>query len=445
MIRAKLLKELTIIVHTFFHRFIVALTVAIICIVSLSAMVFDNRYFPLIQYPYITKPGRESHITGDFFITTASRADDERDRAIGIAELSGPFDQAQLAYSFELAQLPPPLAPGLIDGELPWMLSGKLQTQGFAWSYQQYLWGGFSAGILGLAMRSNSNINFIFNSAKASSVTPVLSESDIFALDEIRRQMLADLGLSCNHVQQGGLGDTEFYLRWFNRHEYCLKLRSLEYAFRLGGLAPTGVKREINKPASVPFGGNGHWGIYASGDAEFEIKEDWKGGFLLRLSKRFARTREERMPVAHPAQPVPNKPGTFFVPPSEPQIFGVIVGPARVNPGFTAIFSAYAEWEGIRDGLGARLQYTLINHNQDDWTDERVDKTVPVNLEEVKRRSSWASEYFTLTGFYDFNKDTVYCNYKPIVRVAWDIPFTLLVGHRFVHSYKVSLGLEFNF
>ena len=63
------------------------------------AMVFDNRYIPLIQYPYITVSDRDSHITGDFFVTTAGEAADERERSIGIAELSGPFDQAQLAYS----------------------------------------------------------------------------------------------------------------------------------------------------------------------------------------------------------------------------------------------------------------------------------------------------------------------------------------------------------
>jgi hypothetical protein len=411
----------------------------------MQAMVWDNRYLPLIQYPYISVPGKESHLTGDFFITTGSKAADDRDRDIGIAELSGPFDQSQLAYSFVLAGMPDPLTPGLLDGELPWTMAGKLQTQGFALSYRQALFSGFSFGLYWLAMRSNSSIDFFFNASKASSVTPVLTESDIVALDQVRRQMLADLGLSCNHVQQGGSGDTEIYLRWFDRYEYAFKLRSLEYAFRFGVLAPTGVRRNINKPASIPFGGNGHWGVYISGDGEFEIKEDWKIGVLLRLSKRFARTREERMPVLHPPNQIPNDPTKVTIPESEPQIFGVITGPARVNPGFTEIFSVYGQWEGIRDGLGVRVQYSLINHNRDHWTDERLDKTIPVNLEQVERRSNWASEYITLAAFYDFNRDSLECTYRPIVRGAWDIPFTLLVGHRFVHSYKVSLGLEFNF
>ena len=81
---------------------------------------------------------------------------------------------------------------------------------------------------------------------------------------------------------------------------------------------------------------------------------------MLRLSKRFARTQpDERMPVLHPVNQIPNNPTRVTIPESEPQIFGVVTGPARVNPGFTEIFSAYGQWEGIRDGLGVRLQYSF--------------------------------------------------------------------------------------
>ena len=417
-------------------RFVLGILLALTVSSTLSAMVFDNRYFPLIQYPYIKVPGRNSHVTGDFFVTTASNAADDRDRAIGIAELSGPFDQSQLGFSMKLAGFynppmpgrPDELPPALLNGELLWIMAGKLQTQGFAFSYRHYLGCNISVGILALAMRSNSYIDFMFNLAKNSSLSALLSESDILALDDTRRAMLARLGLACNHVHQGGLGDIETYVRWADRCEYYFKLRSLEYGLQLGLLIPTGVKRDINKPASVPFGGNGHWGIYLSGDGEFEIKEDWKVGVLLRVSKRFTRTRDERMPVDN-----------------EPQIFGVITGPAKIDPGFTEIFSLYGQMEGLREGFGLRVQYTLTNHNRDHWTDERAVKTIPVQLKTVEERSNWASEYITLSAFYDFQKTSRECGNKPIVRAAWGIPFTLLVGHRFVHSYKVSLGLEFNF
>ena len=314
-------------------------------------------------------------------------------------------------------------------------MRGKLQTQGFAFAWQQELFPHFSVGLLTLAMRSNSYIDFFLNRPSNSSLT----DENAFTLDDARRAMLATLGLACNHVKQGGMGDTELYIRWSDYYEYCLKLRSLRYALRLGTLIPTGVKRNIFQPASIPFGGNGYWGIYGSFDAEFELKEDWKVGLLLRGSQRFARTSQQRMPVLHPVVAV----GQANI--SEPDIFGVVAGSARVNPGFSQIFSLYGELEGIRQGLGIRVQYTLINHWKDRWTDERIDKTIPVNLQQVEDRSGWASEYITLSAFYDFDKTAPERCSRPIVRAAWDIPFTLLVGHRFVHSYKVSLGLEFNF
>ena len=72
-------------------------------------------------------------------------------------------------------------------------------------------------------------------------------------------------------------------------------------------IIPTGVKRNIDKPASVPFGGNGYWGAYISGDAEFEVKEDWKIGLLLRMSKRFSQTVLNvcRLPTSVPDQKAP--------------------------------------------------------------------------------------------------------------------------------------------
>jgi hypothetical protein len=406
---------------------------------SAQAMVFDNRFFPLIQYPWITVPCRESHASGDFFITTASRAADAAERDIGVWALWGPFDQAQLAMSMASVGLVNPLPPDYEKGELPWLLHGKLQTQGFAFWYVQELGIGFSAGILGMVMRSNSTIDFKFDITHASSEMAITENSQVFFLDEIRRQMLAELGLSCNHVHQHGFGDLETYVRWSDYRSYALKVRNVEYGLRLGLLIPTGVKKNIFEPASVPFGGNGHWGIYISGDAEFEVKEDWKFGVWLRLSKRFARTSMQRMPLYTPP------PNGKTEPSSEPQIFGVIVGPASVDPGFTQVFAMYGEWEGLREGFGVRLQYTLINHDRDIWTDKRIDPPNKVNIKSLENHSRWASEYVTLTGFYDFDKTAQERGHKPIVRASWDIPFTLLVAHRFVKSFKISLGLEFNF
>lgn len=393
---------------------------------SLSAMVYDNRYFPLIQKPYISVDGRESHFAVDGFVTTAHSAFGVLEE-VGIPEIFGQFDEAQLAFSLMSVGLPNPLPPLFLDTKLPWSMNGKIQSQGADFSYEQYIAYGFSCGIYALVMRVNSTIDFLFQQGDQTTAK-INGPGDILMLDDVRREMLNELGLTCDHVQQHGPGDLDVYLRWSGYWKYLLKLRTLRTGCRLGALVPTGVRKDIFQPASVPFGGNGHWGVYASVDSELEVKEDWKFGLLGRVSKRFARTRLERMPF-HFEQP----------------LFGVITGPARVNPGVTGIVSLYAQFEGLRDGFGLRTQYTLISHQEDQWCDERSDKTIPVNLNPLIERSGWGAEYITLTAFYDFEKVNECRNNAPIINLSWDLPVDWLVGHRFVKTFKITFGLEFNF
>jgi len=210
--------------------------------------------------------------------------------------------------------------------------------------------------------------------------------------------------------------------------EYTLKFRRIDAGLSLGILMPTGVTQELNNPASVPFGGNGHWGFYVSADALLELREDIKTGVLLRVSKRIANTKVRRMPAA-----------------GEPQIFGTVVGPARVNPGSTFIFSPYFALENLRKGLGISVYYTLTSHREDKWTDKRPDQTVPVELNQVNDLSSWGSDYVTLNVFYDFGKEKVQRSVDPIISFRWDIPASLFVTKRVVRTHVVALGIEFAF
>jgi hypothetical protein len=390
------------------------------------AMVYDNRYFPLLQRPYITVGCCDSHAAVDGFITTSHSAIGINEE-VGIPEIFGIFDEAQLAYSLTQAGLPNPLPPAFLDAEIPWKMGGKIQSQGASFSYEQFLAYGFSVGIYGLAMRVNSTIDFVLEGG--SKTTAVINGAgDVIELDDDRRAMIAELGLSCDHTQQHGFGDLDVYLRWSDCWKYLCKVRTLRVGSRLGMLAPTGVKRNIYQPASVPFGGNGHWGIYGSLDTEIEIKEDWKVGVLGRASKRFSKTQCQRMPLK-----------------DEQQLYGVVVGQASVDPGWTGIFSWYFQVEGLREGFGMRAQYTLISHQRDTWQDKRADKTIPVNLCPVETLSGWGSEYITLAAFYDFEKVNECRGHAPILNVAWDIPVDWLIAHRSVRAFKVAFGLEFNF
>src|SRR5436190_15596839 len=117
------------------QRFYLILFVYLFSISAIQAMVFDNRYFPLIQEPYISIPDRPSHLRFDAFMTTASQADGRRNGVhIGIPEIFGPFDLSFLGRAFDLVGLPNPLTPIQTAASLPFSLEGKIQTQGISFS-----------------------------------------------------------------------------------------------------------------------------------------------------------------------------------------------------------------------------------------------------------------------------------------------------------------------
>ncbi len=403
------------------HTYNVLFAIAILTSASCAAMVFDNRFFPLIQYPYITVEGRPSHLAAALFATTASKSFGENETEIGTPELFGKYDQRELANSIVKTGKPNPLPSQFQLIELPWNMEGKIQAQGVQFSYRQALNDWLAVGLYGMAMRSDSSLEFFCNFGTTTSEQKQ-------ELARIRSDMNSSIGVVCPHAHQAGLGDLDLYLRAWYDWDYTFKFRNIIAGLRFGTLIPTGVRRSLASPLSVPFGGNGHWGLYVSGDAEFELKEDMKAGLLFRISKRLAKTMCHRMPVC-----------------KEPEIFGAVVGAARVNPGPTFIVAPYLSFENLREGFGVRLQYTFTEHRKDCWKDERSDKSVPVNLESIMNRSSWISSYVTLNAFYDFGKVKVEHGFDPILIFSWDVPVTFFDAHGIVKTNKISLGLEYNF
>jgi hypothetical protein len=388
----------------------------------MHGMVYDNRYFPLLQPPYVTVEDRPSHFALDLFVTTASKSFGTFEQEIGLPEIHGKFDEQGLAKAIAKTGQPNPLRSQLqFVTEFPYAMEGKLQSQGFALSYEQSFVNWLKAGFYLMIMRSESSIMLY---QQFDSVTP---EEKLELARELG-PMFNSIGINRLHATQTGFGDMDMYLRFGYAWDYVLKCRAIQAGARVGFLAPTGETIELNNPASVPFGGNGYKGVYGSIDAECELKEDWKTGGLLRLSKRFGQTNLQRMPV--------NK---------EPDMFGVVTGPAQVNPGLTFTGYWYASLENLREGFGARLIYTYINHREDKWHDKRADKSVPVELNLVEERSKWVASYITINAFYDFGKTAVKREFDPIVMFGWDIPLSVGQAQDFVRSNKVYLGVEYNF
>ena len=233
------------------------------------------------------------------------------------------------------------------------------------------------------------------------------------------------LGLPAREYSTVGISDIEAYLRFGIVEDYAYKMRHFDVGFNFGVLIPSAQQVNYFNPASIPLGGNGHWGIFTSFDGQFELKENLGVGLLLRLNKRFERKDNRRM-----------------VQFTEPNNYGVLFGASKVDPGVTVIFSPYGQLLRLRSGFGLQGQYTLVYHERDHWRDLRCNGQPPANIEIMERRSEWASEYVNVAALYDFSKDSKERTFKPIITFAVDIPVQFLIAKRVAKTFGISLTVE---
>ena len=389
-----------------------------------AGIFYDNRFFPLTLYPYVTYYDRDAYATIGTFMTTAHSAFERDEREMALFNLYGNYDQKVLAASMEQAGLGNPfIEAGQADlffarSTIPWAMNGKIQSQGLYFGAQYGCSTHTTVGFEWYLMRVNSRINFALEELRER----------YGELDLIRRGMNDVLGINGGYIDEAGMGDLDLYFRVGNAWDYSFKFRHIDLGLRFGLLVPAGKRINICEPASIPFGGNGHWGLYFMSDGELELKEDWKFGWYIGVSQRLPKTQLRRMPVGN-----------------EPVNFGVVIGDVRVYPGITFMFAPYFSVENLREGFGARLQYTYESHGEDQWGDRRCDKSIPVSLKRVVDASGWSGGHITLTGLYDFGKMKVNHGMEPVIYLAWDVPLNVFSTKGVAKTNKISTGIEFNF
>ena len=390
---------------------------------SSSAMVYDNQFIPLLRRTRIDVGGCTSLFAIDLFACTASSAYGATEEQVGLPSIFGIFDQGELGQSMDAAGLFNPMRTDWQNFKVLWDLNGKLQTQGIFFTLHKDITDWISFGASWMFMRANSRHGFNLGKNDLE-----LGRADRLQLDENRREMFDVLGLQENSSAQVGFGDVDLYLRVGHVWDYALKFRMIDAGATLGMLIPSGLRHEPNKPTSIPFGGNGHWGMYGALDGLFELKEDMKAGLYLRFSKRFPKTQNERMPAG-----------------CEPIIFGALCGPAHVNPGFTFVFNPFFVLENVRAGLGLGIYYNLTAHFKDSWQDRRFNPSVPARLDGALNFTNWRAEYITLNAFYDFGKVRMFREFDPILTFNWDVPVRFLAAQNVFKTYRIALGVQFAF
>jgi len=396
-------------------------------------MWYDNRYVPMLdrQAAWIYDEPSLFEIQG--FAATGYSAWGKGDKTVGIPEIYGRFDLNTYANAFVKLGKPNPLPTAWQNAAIPFRASGKIQAQGMIFYWHQAISEHCAFGSSWMFMNVNSCQRFHLNTGRdfnlQEEVTNLnLGLGDIFAIDSLRRQMFVDARFLYNESNQIGFGDMNFYFQVGKKWEYELKCRSVKAGLRGGVLVPTGLKPGLDSPASIPFGYDGHWGMYFSAHGMLEVKEDMKVGLTIDVSKRFEKLADHRVSVA-----------------GEPVIFGALIAPICINPGPTVAACPYFMLENVREGLQLGVAYTMIKHLKDRWHDAREDKTVSVDLKRSAETSEWGSSYFTLTAGYDFGKMKVKRSFEPIVSLRWDVPFDLFVTEQVVKTNIVSLGIDFVF
>lgn len=404
------------------------LVVLLLGVSGLKGMVADSRYFPWYPHSYQRAFNERSILeSGAFFAVANGARGTEALEHIGIPEIWGIYDQKMISDALMRVHKPTPLlAEWQLQRTIPWQMYGKIAGQGFYLQGELGFENGFSFGGSTSAMHVTSVERFTLPSQTIRDMN--LLPSQILELDNERRAMNDLLGLTGAQWSKSGMTDSEVHVRYGILKEYVAKCRKVDAGVFAGLLLPTGVIRDVNNPASVPFGANGHFGYYVGLEGMFELKEDWILGIRLQLEDLLSRTQEMRMPVN-----------------DETILYGAIVGPAKVEPGVTVVFCPSFTMADLRDGLGAGIQYTMAVHAGDVWTDKRTDQTIPTTLNDLYEKSKWAAEYLSVSVFYDPNRETRDARTYPIINFKWDIPIKVFVSERVSKTNLISLGFSFHF
>ncbi len=415
-----------------------------------------SRYFPFLERSedYVIK--QRSHLTPSFFIVDTATAFRRGGGTGGVPELWGNYDLNDVITSLETVypNTPDPRVTvcgnnSLVGKSIRFHVHGKAMGAGVGLNYEQnlHLWG-FQLGASLPLMTLKTTNRFDFDRPDSASI---FQESNLFqqsngnanladrmarrqelTVDQIRRLTHQLIGFSGNTWSATGFGDLDAHLRWNKNFDHALLTKSIDLDLQMGVLMPTGRTSDVGYPCSLPFGSNGHWGLYTDFLTEIELKQDWNLGFLFGYAHLFPHTFNFRIPVGN-----------------EPAIFSTLIGRVKNHPGDTFKISPYFTLANLTDGLHFQLRYTYLRHNEDSWDDERSDKTIQSYLEKggnliaaKKSLSKWSCHYLTFELQYDTAVAIKHVTLSPVLFIGYDMPVN---GNGFAKTHQLSMGAELHF
>lgn len=395
----------------------------------------DNAFWPIFFDRYMDLLVKEdSNFYAEVFALSGHQAWDGSSRETTIPMLSGELDLKTLSRATQILGEPDPLPTAWQGpGTIPIYTIGKLQGQGVAFQWHQKIYEdivsfGLQWYFLGLDNTQRFRVADGSERENIGTVNLFLGPGDRDKIDQVRREYFKQFGIKETSFQNYGFGDIDAYLQLGKCFDHEFKVRQLKVGARIGVVAPTGHARDEAISGSVPFGGDGFWGGYLSVYAAAEVKEDFKLGCMLQVSKRFGADQTRRVSVA-----------------GEPPIFGATIAPVYVNPGAMVLIAPFFLLDNIRDGFGLGMTYTLSKHQRDkieDRRSEELQRAYPLQLYDMSKLTKWSSSYVTLTAQYDFGALRAQRLLEPILSIRWDVPVEWMGTRQIVKTHKVSIGLD---
>jgi hypothetical protein len=386
----------------------------------------DNRFLPLYRPEYTRYPCKKSVVGSNVFFLVGSQGRSHDDCHVNIPEIMGKYDLADISRALEITGKPNPLSPQWQTlSKIPWKLKGKLEGEGFWFGYEQ-AFGDLSLGVSIYALKLVAKQSLVLPESTIKELRLEKGGEATIRQEQLQANKL--LGIENLQFSRSGFADIDLYARYGIVKEYVHKFRKIDLSLTLGALLPNGHARDIDIPSSIAFGGDKHFGLYGRTDVILELKDDLTVGFWLEFCKRYAKNQKMRLPVHR-----------------ELIEYGALIAPVHVNPGLTVGFQPFVALTDIQDGVGIRVGYTIINHDNDQITDLRKDKKISLPICEVEEKSSWFTQYVNLRLMYDFSKALHNRRFTPLLYLDWDMPATVFESRNSIHTNRISIGFEFNF
>lgn len=417
-------------------RSIITSVLTIMCWLPLFATHNVNRYLPFLERPEDVLLKKNTQISLSAFYDNASTAKKRWGGNGGLYDLWGTYDLKDVITSLKAVK--PTSDPiyevtgsHALDGKsMIFKAGGKMRVWGLQLNGTQKLPWHFSVGASLPVMNVSTYNWYDFNVNESAS--NVFNNNSGKLVDQIRRQTHKDIGFEGNVWRKDGLGDIDAYLRWNQKINYILMMKSLNFNVMCGVIAPSGTTSSPDSPSSLSFGSDGHWGMYGDFLLDIELKQDLNFGFLLGYAHLFPHTRRLRISCEN-----------------EPTIFSSIVGDVRKKPGDTFKFSTYLTLENLSDGLHLQARYTYLRHADDTWIDNRSDKSVKSYLQKdaslidyKKGLTRWREHLFTFQLMYEIAQTSQSVRFDPTFFVLLDVP---MAGSSYAKTFNCAVGCGLQF